>query len=126
MSELTNHLIHELCPYYIGSKNCHLQLDVYEVKSTEYLWQARYNRPIASRVVVEFKEGSCHQLVVSRHREEGFLRQGDQKETFVLLGVGAVSWLVGILGSLEVGTPPVSYNLERRKERGRERGGGGR
>ena len=48
-------------------------LDVYEMKSTEYLWQARYDWPIAGRVVVEFKERSSHQLVVSRDREEGFL-----------------------------------------------------
>ena len=30
----------------------------------------------------------------------------------MLLWVGAVCWLVWILGSLKVRTPPVSYNLE--------------
>lgn len=88
------------------------------MEPTEYLRQTGYNWPIAGRVVVEFKERSGHQLVVSRHREEGLLREGDEKETLVLLRVGAVSRLVGILGSLKVWTPPVCYNLERRKREG--------
>ena len=95
--------------------------DVNEVKSTEYLGQTGYDRTVASRVVVELKEGCGHQLVVSRHREEGLLGERDKEEPLVLLGVGAVGRLVGILGGLKVRTPPVGHNLERRKERGRER-----
>lgn len=87
------------------------------MKPTEYLRQTRYDRTIASGVIVEFKEGRSHQLIISRYGEEGLLREGDEKETLVLLGVGAVGWLVGILRCLKVRTPPVGHNLERRKER---------
>lgn len=91
------------------------------MKPTEYLRQTRYDWTIASGVIVEFKEGRSHQLVVSRYGEEGLLREGDEKETLVLLGVGAVGRLVGILRGLKVRTPPVGHNLERRKEREGER-----
>lgn len=50
-----------------------MSLDVDEVKPTEHLWQAGDDRPVASRVVVKFKERSSHELVVSRDGEEGFL-----------------------------------------------------
>ena len=94
------------------------------MKSTEYLRQTGYDWTVASGVVVEFKEGCGHQLVVSRHGEEGLLGERDEEESLVLLGVGAVGRLVGILGGLKVRTPPVGHNLEgRRKEGERERNG---
>ena len=98
-----------------------LSSDVNEVKSTEHLRQTGYDWTVASGVIVEFEEGCGHQLVVSRHGEEGLLRERDEEESLVLLGVGAVGRLVGILGGLKVGTPPIGHNLEGRKEREREK-----
>jgi hypothetical protein len=78
---------------------------------TEYLRETSYDRPIACGVVVQFKERCCHELVVAGNREERLLRQRHQEEPFVLLGAGAVSRHVGILGGLKIGPPPIRYNL---------------
>lgn len=81
------------------------------MKSTEYLRETRDDRSVTSRVVIKFKERSCDKLVVPRHREESFLWQGHEEETFVLLWVGAVSRFVGILRRFKVRSPPVGNNL---------------
>ena len=86
-------------------------LNINEMKPTKYLRQTGYDRTVASRVVVELKERSGYQLVVPWNGEESLLWERDEEETLVLLGVGAVSGFVGILRSLEVRPPPVSYYL---------------
>lgn len=83
---------------------------------TEYLWQTGYDWAIACRVVIEFKEGCSHQLVVTRNREEGLLWQGDKEKTLVLLWTTAVSRHIGVLGGLKVGPPPIGHYLLWKRE----------
>lgn len=87
--------------------------NVYEVKVTEYLRQTSNHRSIASCIVVQFKEGCGHQLVVPWHGEQCLLGEGDQEKTLVLLGTGAVRRHVRILRGLEVGSPPVGNHFLR-------------
>ena len=82
-------------------------LDVDEVEATEDLREAGNDRAVASRVVVQLKQRSRHQLVVAGHGEEGLLWELEEEESLVLFWSGAVCRDVGILGSLEVGSPPV-------------------
>lgn len=53
-----------------------MKLDVDKVEVTQHLWEAGYYRAVASRVVVQFKQGRSHKLVVPRDREEGLLWEG--------------------------------------------------
>ena len=50
-----------------------IQLYVDKVESTEDLRETGDDGAVASRVVIEFKQRSCHQFVVAWHREEGLL-----------------------------------------------------
>ncbi len=84
---------------------------VNKVESAEDLWQAGYHRPVAGRIIIEFKEWRCHQFVVSGDREERLLGKLDDVEALVLLRPATVGGDVGVLRSLEVGTPPVGHNV---------------
>lgn len=86
-------------------------LDVNEVEAAEDLGQAGYHWAIASRVVIELKQWGSHQLVVPGHGEESLLRQLDKEQSLVLLGPSAVGGDVGVLGGLEVGSPPVGHHV---------------
>ena len=86
-------------------------LDVNEVEAAEDLRQAGYHWAVASRVVIELKQWGSHQLVVPGHGEESLLRQLYKEQSLVLLGPSAVGGDVGILGGLEVGSPPVGHHI---------------
>jgi len=53
------------------------ELHVDEVESAESLGQAGDDGTVSLGVVVQLEQGSCHQLVISRNREIGFLLQLD-------------------------------------------------
>lgn len=53
----TKHIIN----WYVNcQKSIKTGSDVYEVEVTEYLGQAGYDRTVACRIVIEFKEGCGH------------------------------------------------------------------
>jgi len=87
--------------------NFSLALHVNKVESPEGLWEGRDDRAVALGVVVQLEQGRRHQLVVTRHSEVSLLLQLNKEQLLVLLGLRDVGGDVGVLGWLEVGTPPV-------------------
>lgn len=88
-----------------------VQSDIDEIESTQDLWQAGYHWAVTGRVIVELKERGSYKFVVSWDGEQGLLRQPDNVETLVLLWPRAVGGDVWVLGSLEVGSPPVGHHI---------------
>ena len=79
-----------------------------ESESPEGLRQGRNDWSVSLRVVIEFEQRRCHQLVVLGHREVSLFLELHQEQFPVLFGLGDVGRDVGVLGRLEIWPPPVS------------------
>ena len=90
-----------------------------EVEPGEGLRQAGDDGAVALGVVVELEKRRRHQLVVPGHREVGLLLQLDQEQLAVLPGPRDVGRDVGVLGRLEVWSPPVTWVTGSRSKRSR-------
>ena len=82
-------------------------LHVDEVEPAECLGHTGDDGPVALSIVVQLEQRRRHQLVVPGHGEVGLLWELDQEQLPVLLGLGDVRRDVGVLGWLEVWSPPV-------------------
>ena len=82
-----------------------------EVEPAECLWQTGDDGSVPLGIVIQLEQGGGHQLVVARHGEVSLLVELYEEELAVFLRLGDVGRYVGVLGRLEVRSPPVANSV---------------